>query len=720
MRGRNKMKFTTKVFGAVCTIVVLCIAVVTFNVVRVSEQEISNMAKDSVVQSHRGMITALETVDYNIRAKLNVDLALLEKELALQGGAVLDRDEVHTVTMTNQLTHHTSSMEIPIFKLGSSGIENDHSVVDKIAQLTGSSATLFQLVDDKLLRVSTSLVLENGDRADGTYIPSSSPVFQEIKAGRAFRGKAFVVDQWYLTAYKPLYNGSGSVIGALYTGQPILSEQVEKMLSDGGTGEGYFYIYQDDGTFLSHPTKTRQHNIFDLVPSFKDHEDGFINYIWDGEEKLTYKQSIDGWGMQLGLGVHFDHIIARQTVQVIKQSLIVGVFVLVGSLASTYLLVHSINQPLKNLAQKAEKVGDGDYTVNFSQESNDAIGQLTKSLGIMVVKGNEMLNDILVSSQTLGSASTQLTMVAKNMVDSAEATTGLVGEASTDAEVLSVNMSTISAAMEQSTTNIDMIAAASEEMGATIDEIAQNSSKARSITEDAVANAKSSHDGVNKLGAAARGIGSITETITEISEQTNLLALNATIEAARAGEAGKGFAVVANEIKDLARQTANATSKIKDAIDEIQNMTGETIGSIDTITTVINEVSETVVGVVAAVEEQSISTKEIVTNVAQASQGIADINRSVANSNLMTGKMTNNIDAVNEKSNLVKTGSEEVQQAADDLSQLAGKLTNLVARFKLAEEVFNRGIVSSPAEVKNEDPSLTRFAGRKVANAVPA
>ena len=57
----------------------------------------------------------------------------------------------------------------------------------------------------------------------------------------------------------------------------------------------------------------------------------------------------------------------------------------------------------------------------------------------------------------------------------------------------------------------------------------------------------------------------ITETIAEISEQTNLLALNATIEAARAGEAGKGFAVVANEIKDLAKQTAEATQKNKSA-----------------------------------------------------------------------------------------------------------------------------------------------------------
>lgn len=94
--------------------------------------------------------------------------------------------------------------------------------------------------------------------------------------------------------------------------------------------------------------------------------------------------------------------------------------------------------------------------------------------------------------------------------------------------------------------------------------------------------------------------------ITEISEQTNLLALNATIEAARAGEAGKGFAVVANEIKELARQTADATSEIKEQIEGIQGSTSGTVSEIDEILKVINDVNEIVSNIATAVEEQSL------------------------------------------------------------------------------------------------------------------
>ena len=183
-------------------------------------------------------------------------------------------------------------------------------------------------------------------------------------------------------------------------------------------------------------------------------------------------------------------------------------------------------------------------------------------------------------------------------------------------------------ATEQATTAINIVASAAEEMTATIADVNVNTAQASKVTGEAVDEAKSATIKVRKLGIAATEISKVTEVINDISGQTNLLALNATIEAARAGEAGKGFAVVANEIKELAKQTAEATGKIKSQIEDIQNSTSATVSQIETITEVINSVNETVTTITGAVSEQSSATDEIAGSVAQAAQGLSEVNRS--------------------------------------------------------------------------------------------
>lgn len=72
-------------------------------------------------------------------------------------------------------------------------------------------------------------------------------------------------------------------------------------------------------------------------------------------------------------------------------------------------------------------------------------------------------------------------------------------------------------------------------------------------------------------------IGSTVNIVENISEQTNMLALNAAVEAARAGEYGKGFAVVAGEIRKLADESKQATTKITTLVSEIEQTTSSTI-----------------------------------------------------------------------------------------------------------------------------------------------
>ena len=109
--------------------------------------------------------------------------------------------------------------------------------------------------------------------------------------------------------------------------------------------------------------------------------------------------------------------------------------------------------------------------------------------------------------------------------------------------------------------------------------------------------------------------------ITSIAQKTDLLALNATVEAARAGEVGAGFAVVANEVKELAKQTSNATEEISRKIEAIQTDAKAAVSAISSISSVITKVNEISMSIATAVEQQSATTAEMSRNVSEAARG---------------------------------------------------------------------------------------------------
>ncbi len=147
----------------------------------------------------------------------------------------------------------------------------------------------------------------------------------------------------------------------------------------------------------------------------------------------------------------------------------------------------------------------------------------------------------------------------------------------------------ISQIIDKTTKNITEVGDIVTHIFNSMDNTTQKMAQSESGAEETLQNAVSVDKAALGLSHASEGIGSIVELIQDIASQVNLLALNATIEAARAGEAGRGFAVVANEVKNLAKQTTDATDRIAALIDNVQKLSSEVVNFLDKIKVSAND-----------------------------------------------------------------------------------------------------------------------------------
>jgi methyl-accepting chemotaxis protein len=345
----------------------------------------------------------------------------------------------------------------------------------------------------------------------------------------------------------------------------------------------------------------------------------------------------------------------------------------------------TITKPINETVNRIKDIatGEGDLTMRLPVTSKDEIGELASWLNIFMEKLQGIVSNISSSAKNVSTSSGALLIIASDLVTETMETSEKVVTVATATDQTSSNIGAIAVTMGETSAKTGMIAAAADQMSATFQGVATSSDNARQMTESAVVKAEKALEKMERLGDAAEKIGQVTQTINEISEQTNLLSLNATIEAARAGEAGKGFAVVANEIKELARQTAQATDDIKTRILGIQATTENSVGDIADISTAIKEVSAMVKTIDTSIDEQSSVTNDIATNIGQVASGIDDVTENVNQSSDAASRISSDINGVNASTQRMSNSGGEVKISAEQLRTLADKLQDAVGSFKI-------------------------------------
>lgn len=484
----------------------------------------------------------------------------------------------------------------------------------------------------------------------------------------------------------------------------------------GDDGAGYFYTL-DTRTrrLVQHP---KQALIGRPDTSFKDAEgkrqvvalidialknnEGYEEYKWEklGETlpqpKLSFVKHFSEWGLAIVTGTYIDDVnkaIAIKEAEIketIRSETISQAAIIFGIMVLTVLVAYpivsvGIVKPIRNIILMLKDIaqGDGDLTKRITDKSGDETEEMAYWFNTFVAQVQDIIKDASGNAAQLTGSSATLAQVSNEMAAASDHTSSASANVAAASEEMSANMNSVAAAMEEASTNVSMVASATEEVSSTINGIASNTTQAREIASSAVTRTASASEQVSELGQAARDIGKVVETITEISSQVDLLALNATIEAARAGEAGKGFAVVAGEIKELARQTAEASGEIKDRVVGIQSSTEGTVREINEVSGVVDEIDKIVTNIAVAVEEQSMTTDEIVNNVSQASLGLSEVNENVAQSSQVSNEIAQDIGHVTDAAADVSRRCADINDSSKELAGLAEQLNTMVGRFKV-------------------------------------
>ncbi len=167
-------------------------------------------------------------------------------------------------------------------------------------------------------------------------------------------------------------------------------------------------------------------------------------------------------------------------------------------------------------------------------------------------------------------------------------------------------------------------------------------------------------------------IGSTVNIVENISEQTNMLALNAAVEAARAGEYGKGFAVVAGEIRKLADESKQATTKITTLVAEIEQTTSSTIMATEDGTKEIENgvkyasgISDNIVSLVNKIKELGTDLNDVLSSTVEQQAITNDVLEVIEN---MQKSITETINTLEENIENIRAFSEISTNIKDNIA----------------------------------------------------
>lgn len=221
-----------------------------------------NQARDTIYDlTEKSLQLEVETIKKMFDRERELKLEKVQTDLKVAHKLFFNEEIYFTqkniqLEAINQITKKAHNVSIPELKLGNETLLNSQKFTDKSYELFGGTTTIFQKIDSGYLRIATNVLKDNGERAVGTFIPGNSPVIKTIEKGETYYGRAFVVNDWYITAYEPIFL-NGEIVGILYVGDKEKDlNKLRDVIHTLQIGEsGFVCVFDESANLIIPPAK---------------------------------------------------------------------------------------------------------------------------------------------------------------------------------------------------------------------------------------------------------------------------------------------------------------------------------------------------------------------------------------------------------------------------------------------------------------------------------
>lgn len=414
---------------------------------------------------------------------------------------------------------------------------------------------------------------------------------------------------------------------------------------------------------------------------------GFLSYTWmnpasgNEEPKVSYSTIIPGWDWMIGTGVYVTDIkkvVAASKVEIEKSIdralgfiLLATVIVVVIAVLIGLFVGRTVTKPLKSVSDMMQEIadGDGDLRQRLPEEGTDELSELGRRFNHFVVKIQNTIRDVGATTDQLASAAEELSRVANETRQS-------VQEQGSETDQIASAINEMAATIQQISGNANEVESAASDADRMAREGGETITSAQSSVNQLSEEIKSTSASIDALAEKSDEIQQVLDVIHAVTEQTNLLALNAAIEAARAGEHGRGFSVVADEVRQLAKRSAESADQIREMID---GFVTESRAAVERM----NHSRKSSESTVERIDHATSALTTIEKSVTQIHDQVTQIATAAEQQSQVAEEINQNVVRIVDAAQRSDTGVTQTNEASHELARLGENLRELVGQFKV-------------------------------------